>query len=401
MACLADYPAFCRHDLDNELHAPQARLISGDYALVPIKRTHRSCSDRPLAHYINDDNALDIRYPLRHRSILGGASDDAIIDRHGPFLSSSYSPRYRSLPHLCDDADHLDLPDANWRLPYTYPLQCMEPGGVRWSPEQIHAYNRDVLRHNNQIARRRNAGLPDECMMLLPMMDSLGRFPPGFDRPLRLQEFFNMDESLIDSHRQHYGLPHPENLERLLLINSAERQLLRGLKQIQLLELYGARLLAEQYAVQLLHIQDLFPGLRAPRSLGYGLGPEFEETYLSPWRREHGGLAPLEILGYGSGLVNWNPDVLVQMRAGRGLGPEGVSPWGRAGMHPGIGMGMSRGYGFPGGWPSLPYAGAAGASPGYDPRRMGMSGERNGLSPFLERIACDGGGRAGRHGSFN
>ncbi len=193
MACLADYPAFCRHDLDNELHSPQARLISEDYAIVPVKRTHRSYSERPLAHYINDDNASDIRSALRHRPMLGGVADDAIIDRHGPFLSSSYSPRYRSLPHLCGDADHLDLPDSNWQLPYTYPLQCMEPGGVRWGPDQIHAYNRDVLRHNNQIARRTNAGVQGEYMMLLPMMDPQGQFPPGFDRPLRLQEFLNMD----------------------------------------------------------------------------------------------------------------------------------------------------------------------------------------------------------------
>ncbi len=67
-------------------------------------------------------------------------------------------------------------------------------------------------------------------------------------------------------------------------------------------------------------------------------------------------------------------------------------------------MGVVRGHGFPASWPSLPYPGSGG--PGYDHRRMGMSaggggGERNGLSPFLDRIACDGATRGGRHGSFN
>ena len=190
MACLASHPGFCRHDLETELRSPRARLAHGDYALVPLSHPHRAQSDRPLSHYINDDTALDARCALQHRSILGGVEDAAVIDRVGPFGCSQYAPRCGS---LCNDADYLEMPDPGWRFSYTYPLQCVEAGGVRWSPEQIHAYNRDVLRHNNQIARRRNVGVPGEYMMLHPMMDPVGRFPPGFDRPLRLQDFFSMD----------------------------------------------------------------------------------------------------------------------------------------------------------------------------------------------------------------
>ncbi len=69
----------------------------------------------------------------------------------------------------------------------------MEGGRVRWGPDQIRAYNRDVLRHNNQIARRKAAGASAEYMMLHPTMDLQGRFPPGFDAPMRLEEFFGLD----------------------------------------------------------------------------------------------------------------------------------------------------------------------------------------------------------------
>lgn len=190
MACLASHPGFCHHDLGNEIYSPRPRLVHGDFAVVPLAPSNRGHSNRSLAQHINDDNALDTRCALQHPSNFGGVGDAALIDRNGPFICSSCAPRCRSHPHLCDD--HLDVPEG-WQSPYTYPLQCMEPGGVRWGPDQIHAYNRDVLRHNNQIARRRDGGVPGKYLMLHPMMDPLGRFPPGFDRPLRLQDFFSMD----------------------------------------------------------------------------------------------------------------------------------------------------------------------------------------------------------------
>lgn len=193
MACIASYPGLCRHDLETELALPRARLVHEDYALVPLSRSHRIHPDRPLSHYIADDAALDSHYANQRRPSLRRLADDAVIDRAGPYAYSSTLPRCTSVMSPYDDAEYLDLPDPNWRFSYTYPLQCMEPGGVRWSPNQIHAYNRDVLRHNNQIARRRAAGVPGQYMMLHPMMDSLGRFPPGFDRPLSLQDFFGMD----------------------------------------------------------------------------------------------------------------------------------------------------------------------------------------------------------------
>lgn len=159
--------------------------------------------------------------------------------------------------------------------------------------------------------------------------------------------------------------------------------------------------------MQVLAAQNALPGLGAPRSLGYGLGPDFDETYLSPLSRDHGGMVPLEAIGYGNGLTKWNHDLLSQLRAGgvgRGLGPLGgsvdASPWARAGAYPGAGV--DRGYRFPSSWPGLPYTGGAwgGAVGGYDARRMGMSGGSSGPPRFMDRISCDGGSR-GRHGSFS
>ena len=193
MPCIANHPGLCRHELDAELALPRARLAHEDYALMPLSHSHHMHPDRPLSHYIADDSALDTLYSHRRRPIFRGFADDALIDRTGPYAHSPYIRRCRSLTCPYNDAECLELPDPNWRFSYSYPLQCMEPGGVRWSPSQIHAYNRDVMRHNNQIARRRAAGVPGEYMMLHPMMDALGRFPPGFDRPLSLQDFFGMD----------------------------------------------------------------------------------------------------------------------------------------------------------------------------------------------------------------
>lgn len=193
MPCNASHPGCCRHDLDSELALPRARLAHEDYALVPLSHSHHAHSDRPLSHYIADDSALDPHYSHRRRPIHRCYPDDASI------AQSPYIPRCRNPGSPHNDAECLELPDPNWRFSYSYPLQGMEPGGVRWSPGQIHAYNRDVIRHNNQIARRRAAGVPGEYMKLHPMMDSLGRFPPGFDRPLSLQEFFGMDGKQ-DSH---------------------------------------------------------------------------------------------------------------------------------------------------------------------------------------------------------
>lgn len=204
MACHAVHPARFRFDLENELFAPRTRLVHGDYALVPVNSSHRMHSDRPLSHYYADDNALDTRCALRPHHMI--AADAALIDRDGPY---SYSARCRNHPHICDDAEYFDLPDPNWRFSYKYPLQCMEPGGARWSPDQIYAYNRDVLRHNNQIARRRAAGVPGEYMMLYPIMDPLGRFPPGFDRPLPIQDFFGMDGK---QHSHHFPSQYPPHL---------------------------------------------------------------------------------------------------------------------------------------------------------------------------------------------
>lgn len=192
MACLAHHQGICRYDLRNELLLPRARLLHSDYALVPLNHSQRARSDRPLAHHIADDSALDARCGLRHRSLLGGVADSAVIDRIGPFGGSTCSPRCRSLPHLYDDAEYLDVPE-HWQFSHTYPLQCKESGGIGRSPDQIQAYNRDVLRHNNQIARRRNVGVPGEYMMLHPMMDPLGRFAPGFDRPMPFDHFLAMD----------------------------------------------------------------------------------------------------------------------------------------------------------------------------------------------------------------
>jgi hypothetical protein len=309
--------------------------------------------------------------------------------------------------------------------------------------------------------------------MLHPMMDPLGRFPPGFDRPLALPEFFDMDgepqyhfspisvfpliplhetdmislfaEPLIDTYRQHYELPQPAALERLLLLNSAENRLRRQLKQIQLLELFGARRLAEQFAMQLLAAQNALPGLGPPRDLSYGLGPDFDDTYLSPLARDHGGgLVPLEAIGYGNGLANWDFNILSQLIANRGSGslnntltsPLAITRPRSTPLYPALGM--PRGYSYPSSWSSRhhhyptysntgAYGGgfwspgsvsmsAGGGAGGYFGRRtmhptnmnvnMGIAGP-GGVGPsdnihrVIEAISCDGGRQSSRRRRFN
>lgn len=227
------------------------------------------------------------------------------------------------------------------------------------------------------------------------------RFWPEFTLTFRI-------EPVLDSYRHHYGIPPPETLGRLLLLNSAEKELRRQLKQIQLLELHGAKRLAEQYTVQLLASQNALPGLSAPPNLGYGLGPDFDDSFLTPLARDSGGVVPLEAIGYGNGLSNWNFDALAQLgppRAGGGpvglppwAGNGGANPWARAATSPG--MGMNRGTnGYAGNLPRLAYDGAPWAGPmmgGYDPRRMNMGGGQSNISRIVEAISCDGGARRSR-----
>lgn len=214
-------------------------------------------------------------------------------------------------------------------------------------------------------------------------------------------------------YRHHYGVPPPVNLERLLLLNSAEKQLRRQLKQIQLLELHGAKHLAEQFAVQLLAHQNALPGLVAPPSLGYGLGPDFDDSFLTPLMREYGGVVPLEAIGYGNGLANWNYDALWRLSPSRGGGGGlGLAPWSghgvanpcaRPSMYPGMGMNR-RGHAYPGNMARLPYVGGAGGGGGpwtgpmmggYNPRMMDMGGGQSDISRVIEAISCDGGGGGG------
>ena len=189
MACLASYNGCCRCGSGCDRHSSRPRAAQGDYALVPLNHSHRA--DRPLRDYIADDNALDSARGLRPGRVFSGVQDPAAIDRDGPYGYHLHSPRCRSLPHIYED--YLDLPDPNWRFSYIYPLPGMEAGRVRWSSDQIRAYNRDVLRHNGQIARRKAASVPGEYMMLHPMMDPHGRFPPGFDRPVGIEDFFGWE----------------------------------------------------------------------------------------------------------------------------------------------------------------------------------------------------------------
>lgn len=191
MAYHPNYNDCYRCDSGYERHSSRPRATHGDYALVPLNHSHRA--DRPLRDYIADENALDSACILRPARIFGGGGDSGAIDREGPYRYHPHSPRCRNVPHTCDDEDYLDQPDPNWRFSYTYPLACMETGRVRWGPDQIRAYNRDVLRHNNQIARRKAAGVAGENMMLHPMMDPHGRFPPGFDRPVGVEDFFRLE----------------------------------------------------------------------------------------------------------------------------------------------------------------------------------------------------------------
>jgi hypothetical protein len=214
MSCPASYAGNCYCDLENDLHPPRPRLVRGDYALVPLTHSHRA--DRPLSEYISDDSPLNTACTLRHRPILGGVADAAVIDRDGPYGHHSYYPHCRSLPQSYDDVDYLDLPDPNWRFSHTYPLPCMEAGRVRWGPDQIRAYNRDVLRHNNQIARRKAVGVPGEYMMLHPTMDLQGRFPPGFDRPMRVEDFFGLD----GKQPSHLAIPLQKSHHRYALYNT-------------------------------------------------------------------------------------------------------------------------------------------------------------------------------------
>jgi hypothetical protein len=450
MPCLISHSEFCRHDLENEVCSSRPQILHGDFALVPLPHSHRGHSNRSLAQHINDDNALEARCALQHRSFPSRAEDAVVIDRNGPFIHTSCTSPCRGYPHHCDD--YLDAPNSHRRFPHTYPLQCMEPGGVRWSPDQIHAYNRDVIRHNNQIARRRDHGVPGEYMMLHPVMDPHGRFAPGFDRPLRLQDFLGMDgkrrsyllsirilpittltsnrstllfplsqvtrphpliyytthklfltvslELHLDTQRQHYNLPTPETPQHLQLLSSTEHHLRHILKQLQLLQLHGANHLAEQLLVQLraMQQQHTLPGLLAPpRSLGSGLAPDFDNPMLQRY-----GATPLFGYGGGNGVATWNQDLLSRQRLGREMGRSCAAaavgddaPWIRPALYSAAGGG-DHAYGFTGGWPGFL---------GYDAHGLGMSGGGGGpssLTPFMGRIAGDGGGGRGRrYGSFN
>lgn len=442
MDYFADYTGLSRYDLENELSLPRARLIHGDYALVPLRSSRRAhSSHHPLTHYTSDGVPFGQLGALGNRSILHPVRDAALVDRDGPYRCSSCTPRCEVHPQTHDDLEYLDIPHPGWHFPYAYPLSCMEPGGLRWGSDQIQEYNRDVLRHNNQIARRRSINVPAEYMMLHPMMDSLSRFSPGFDSPRSISEFLAMEgkqhspffcqkpppmstftqllswcylkqlltlstEPLLDSHRHHYGLPYPEALQRALLLNigSLHRHLCQ-LKQIQFFELFGAARLAEQSAIQLLTSQNAFPGLSIPRNMGISLGPDFEDMHLSPLRRSIGGLSALDAIGYGRGLSNWNYDILPQLLPARAtaVGGRGLPPWaGYPGIYPGTGA--QRGHPYPGSWPGSPFSGAEWPGfmgGGYDPRRMGIGGG-GGLNSY-ERVAasisCDGGGR-NRPGRF-
>ena len=112
---------------------------------------------------------------------------------------------------------------------------------------------------------------------------------------------------------------------------------------------------------------------------GYRLGPDFDESYLSPLRRNYGGINPFEAAGYGSGLANWNPNMLRGM-----LGDGGANPWARAPMYPGM---MNRGQSFPSSWPGLSCGGG-----GY--------GGPNDVHDVLNRVSYDGGSER-RNGRFN
>ncbi len=205
-----------------------------------------------------------------------------------------------------------------------------------------------------------------------------------------------LPEPLIDSHRHHHNLPPTDHIERLLLLNANAQQLRRQIKQVQLLEYYGARRLAEQFSIQLLGAQNALPGLGTPR-LGYGLGSDFDDSYLSPLTRSMsgGGMMPLEALGYGNGIANWNPETLQQMVGGDV--PGATSSWARAGLFPGMGMGMgmstgmNQRSGFPSsGWPGMSYSGGGGGGGGGGWRGLG------GIDRVINRISCDASGRGGR-----
>lgn len=231
----------------------------------------------------------------------------------------------------------------------------------------------------------------------------------------------------------------PEALEDLLLLNSAEHQIKRQLKKVQLLEFYGAKRLAEQFALQFLAIQGLIPGLSVPgrSQLGIGLGPEFDDTYLSSLQREGepsiysptttaAAVIPFDAIGYGNGLANWNfPSLFsTQFRDPR---ISSAGPWGRAALPPsrrhlhnaaagrgtGIhsyGPGVSRSHGYqhyiPALPPSLPYRGGSGGSGrgGWvDRGPYGISGPaRGGIPSNVDRLDYEGGGpRHRRAGRFN
>jgi hypothetical protein len=137
--------------------------------------------------------------------------------------------------------------------------------------------------------------------------------------------------------------------------------------------------------MQLLAAQNALPGLATPR-LGYGLGPDFDDSYLSPLTQNlgGGGMMPLEAMGYGTGLGNWNTDTLQQMMMMGGRGGGGVPgpSWpARPAMFPGMfpGMGMSRGHSFPGSWPGLSY------------NEGGWGGRPRNIDRVMESIGCDGG----------
>jgi hypothetical protein len=212
MPFVEHYSPHFHHPFFDDIYSHRARLVDGGYALIHLPSPQRVRASDPLAHHItNDERAIDDAYALGHRNAIAEIADASAIDREGPYTDASsrirspYLHRYRTNPPLYDDLDLFDSPRPGWHFPHSYPISGLEPGGSRLGAEQIRAYNRDVLRHNNQIARRRATGVPSEYLMLHPMMDPLGRFPPGFDRPMNMEDYLAVDGKQFRSiiHKDH------------------------------------------------------------------------------------------------------------------------------------------------------------------------------------------------------
>lgn len=183
MAFSSSHLAALLDRLRHEIYLPRARLFNPNQASISEDLSRRAFLQQPLSAHI--DGTATRPYAI-------GGDDLATIDRDGPYIDRAPLDYSEIRPYIYDDLDTFTSSNRNPHHLYSFPFGDTAPRGIRWGPEEIHAYNSKALLHNASIARRKSLVEPYSQLMY-PIMDSQGRFPSGFDRPMRYEDFLLME----------------------------------------------------------------------------------------------------------------------------------------------------------------------------------------------------------------